>query len=305
MHRRVLGRTSQWRIPGSRVAAICVRAAWSVADAPLGPPLLPPPPRPQVPYSTQHEPPALAPHAKPAGKFNALSFAVTFDKSMPGLAPEAATAPVISPWHHVALSAPSTPGAYQMVVEIPKGTTSKLEVQKALPGNPIKHDSKKGKVREYTYGLTFFNYGLLPQTWEDPAHKIGNNTGDNDPLDIIELGAAARRVGEVVPVKVLGNLKLIDQGELDHKIIALALDDPKAAAVNSIADLEKEMPGVLPALVDWLKMYKTTDGKEVNVLVSDVPDSAEQAKAVIAECNEAWKKLAVAKTTSNPGFWLP
>lgn len=251
-----------------------------------------------------HEPPALAPYAKASGKFNALSFAVSFDRSTPGLAPEAASTPVVSPWHHVALGAPGGHG-YQMVVEIPKGTTSKLEVQKGVAGNPIKHDSKKGKVREYTYGLTFFNYGLLPQTWEDPAHRSGNHTGDNDPLDIIELGGAKRRVGEVVPVKVLGNLKLIDQGELDHKILALALDDPKAGAVNSVADLEREMPGVLPALVDWLKMYKTTDGKEVNVLASDVPDSADEAKAVITQCNDAWKKLAVTKAVPYTGFWLP
>lgn len=259
-----------------------------------------------MPYSTQHEPPALAPHAKPSGRFNALSFAVAFDKSTPGLAPEAASASLVSPWHHVSLQPSPPAGAYQMVVEIPRGTTSKLEVQKALPGNPIKHDSKKGKVREYTYGLPFFNYGLLPQTWEDPAHRSGNFTGDNDPLDIIELGAAQRRVGEVVPVRVLGNLKLIDQGELDHKILALALDDPRAASVHSLADIEQQMPGVLPALLDWLKMYKTTDGKAVNLLESDTPDSAEQAKAVIAECHEAWKRLAVAKSAPNPGgFWLP
>jgi len=180
-----------------------------------------------VPYSTQHEPPGLAPHAKPSGKFNALSFALAFDARTPGLAPGAAGQALISPWHHISLSA-ATPGSFNMVVEISKGTTSKLEVQKEVAGNPIKHDTKKKKVREYTYGLTFFNYGLLPQTWEDPAHKEGNYTGDNDPLDIIELGSAARRVGDVVPVKVLGNLKLIDQGELDHKIIALALDDPKS-----------------------------------------------------------------------------
>jgi len=62
---------------------------------------------------------------------------------------------------------------------------------------------------------------------------------------------------------------------------------------------------VLPALVDWLKMYKTTDGKAVNLLVSDVPDSADLAKATIAECNAAWKKLAVDKSVPNTGFWLP
>jgi 3'-phosphoadenosine 5'-phosphosulfate synthase len=252
-----------------------------------------------------HEPPSLAPHVKATGRYNALSFALAFDARTPGLAAGAVAAPSISPWHHIALESTSAPGAYQMVVEIPRGTTSKLEVQKALPGNPIMHDSKKGKVREYTYGLTFFNYGLLPQTWEDPAHKLGNYTGDNDPLDIIELGARPRRVGEVVPVKILGNLKLIDQGELDHKIIALALDDSKAGVINSIADLEQQLPDVLPALVDWLKMYKTTDGKGINVLLSDEPDTAEQAKAVVADCHQAWKRLVVEKTVTGTGFWLP
>ena len=36
-------------------------------------------------------------------------------------------------------------------------------------GNPIKQDIKKGKLRFYPYNINW-NYGMLPQTWEDPAH---------------------------------------------------------------------------------------------------------------------------------------
>jgi hypothetical protein len=38
------------------------------------------------------------------------------------------------------------------------------------PSTPIKQDTKKGKLRFYPYNINW-NYGLLPQTWEDPSHK--------------------------------------------------------------------------------------------------------------------------------------
>jgi len=173
-----------------------------------------------------------------------------------------------------------------------------------LPNNPIMQDSKKGKLRYYTYGPTFFNYGMLPQTWEDPAKKGFNGTvGDNDPLDVMEIGSKPFVVGEMRPVKVLGDLELIDQGELDHKVIVIDATDPLAAKLNSAADLKTVMPGVLEKLVEWLKMYKTTDGKEVNVLASDTPKTPEQASAVIAECHESWKALK-ANGPGTTGFWL-
>jgi 3'-phosphoadenosine 5'-phosphosulfate synthase len=86
-----------------------------------------------------------------------------------------------SPWHQIPLQPPApappegavTAGGEQQqqqqlfnfVVEIPKGATAKLEVQKELVNNPIAQDTKKGVPRYYTYGVPFFNYGLLPQTW--------------------------------------------------------------------------------------------------------------------------------------------
>lgn len=50
--------------------------------------------------------------------------------------------------------------------------TAKMEVMKDVEYNPIMQDESKGKPRYYTYGVPFFNYGLLPQTWEDPYLKV-------------------------------------------------------------------------------------------------------------------------------------
>lgn len=55
------------------------------------------------------------------------------------------------------------------------GQTAKMEVMKDVEFNPIMQDESKGKPRYYTYGVPFFNYGLLPQTWEDPHLKVTVN----------------------------------------------------------------------------------------------------------------------------------
>jgi inorganic pyrophosphatase len=93
------------------------------------------------------------------------------------------------------------------------------------------------------------------------------------------------------------------QGELDHKVIVIDVNDPMAAKLNSAADLKTLMPGVLEKIIEWLKMYKTTDGKAVNVLASDTPKTSAEASAVIAECHESWKALK-ARGAGTTGFWL-
>lgn len=71
-------------------------------------------------------------------------------------------------------------------------------------GNPIKQDKHDdGSVRYYQYGNPIFNYGLIPQTWEDPAAIVDGRSPDNDPLDIIELGSAPLPVGTVFKAKVV------------------------------------------------------------------------------------------------------
>ena len=79
--------------------------------------------------------------------------------------------------------------------------------------------------------------------------------------------------------------------------------DPLAARLSTAADLITAMPGVTELLVEWLKMYKTTDGKAVNALASDTPSDSVAAAGVVAECHESWKALK-ARGAGTTGFWL-
>ena len=104
--------------------------------------------------------------------------------------------------------------------QIPKWTRAKFEISTSEAGNPLKQDEKKGVLREYKWGDMLFNYGALPQTWEDPEHLEEDTgcKGDNDPLDAVEVGYRQMASGHVAPVKVLGVLAMIDDGETDWKV---------------------------------------------------------------------------------------
>ena len=106
-----------------------------------------------------------------------------------------------------------------MIVEIPRWTNAKLEISKDEPFNPIKQDIKKGKLRYvrncFPHHGYIWNYGAFPQTWEDPTftHPDTKARGDNDPLDVCEIGEAVGYVGQVKQVKILGTMALLDEGE--------------------------------------------------------------------------------------------
>ena len=63
--------------------------------------------------------------------------------------------------------------------------------------------------------------------------------GDNDPVDVVEIGSEQLKMGGVYRVKPLGVYAMIDDGELDWKVIAINAADPKAGTVNDIADVER------------------------------------------------------------------
>lgn len=214
-------------------------------------------------------------------------------------------------WHDVPMKPSSVTenNIVNMVTEIPLRMAAKMEVQKSLPGNPIGQDSNDdGSPRYYTYGTPFFNYGYVPQTWEDPNLKdsLGNG-GDNDPLDVMEVGSQRLEMGSITPCRVLGHLELIDEGEMDNKIICIALSDPDASSIHSMGDLERTKPGTIERLKDWLKRYKTSDGKAENSLASEDPTSANEALDLIEETHMRWKNLCGKGTgyvSSDHGFWL-
>eukprot|EP01063_Lacrimia_lanifica_P034813 TRINITY_DN6524_c2_g2_i1.p1 TRINITY_DN6524_c2_g2~~TRINITY_DN6524_c2_g2_i1.p1 ORF type:complete len:1118 (+),score=533.49 TRINITY_DN6524_c2_g2_i1:48-3401(+) len=221
----------------------------------------------------------------------------------------------ISPWHDVDLQpADGAEGEYNIVVEIPRGTNAKYEVMKDLENNPIKQDMKKGKARFYTYGMAFFNNGMFPQTWEDSAKKDdAGNLGDNDPLDVMEVGNTVRPIGSIVPVKILGALALVDDGETDYKLIALAKDDPDADRITDMESLaEVKGEALSKRIKDWLKMYKTTDKSDPDkaspndFLGEGEYLSKKESIEIIAETHAQWKALRKTKKTTakTENFWM-
>ena len=140
----------------------------------------------------------------------------------------------------------------------------------------------------------YFNYGALPQTWEDPdkEHHDAKAKGDNDPLDVCEIGLRIMGVGEVAPVKILGTLCLIDEGECDWKLIAISVTDPWAPLLNDVDDVEKLLPGTISAIREWFRTYKIPDGKPENKFgLEERCMNATYAMSVVDETHEAWKTL--------------
>jgi len=204
----------------------------------------------------------------------------------------------ISPFHDIPLYSDDSQQYCNMVVEIPRWTNAKMEICKEESLNPIKQDVKKGKLRYvnnvFPYHGYIWNYGAIPQTWEDPAHVDANTKakGDNDPLDAVEIGSAVAARGEVKQVKILGVIAMIDEGETDWKIVCIDRNDPLAGQLNDIGDVEKVMPGYLEATRDWFRIYKFPTGKPMNEFAFDgVWKDKAFADNIIKETNGHWKAL--------------
>ena len=74
-------------------------------------------------------------------------------------------------------------------------------------------------------------------------------------------GQTVAKMGDVLPVKILGTIALIDEGETDWKLLAIDTRDPMASQVNDIEDVESLMPGLIEATVEWFKIYKMPQGE--------------------------------------------
>jgi inorganic pyrophosphatase len=106
----------------------------------------------------------------------------------------------------------------------------------------------------------------ISQTWEDPnvIHPETKAKGDNDPLDVCEIGELVGYPGQVKQVKILGVMALLDEEETDWKVIVIDVNDPLAPKLNDVEDVERHLPGLLRATNEWFRIYKIPDGKPEN-----------------------------------------
>jgi len=213
----------------------------------------------------------------------------------------------ISPFHDIPFK--NAEGTFNMVVEVPRWSNAKLEIDTGAALNPIKQDIKKGKLRYvancFPYKGYIWNYGCIPQTWEDPTHKDANTQqlGDNDPVDVCEVGSKVHEIGAVIQIKVIGILAMIDEGETDWKVMVIDVTDENADKINNLEDLEKVKPGYLDATREWFKIYKKPDGKPFNIFAFDgeYKDKA-FAENIINETHEFWKS-AIGGTKDSKLSW--
>jgi inorganic pyrophosphatase len=146
------------------------------------------------------------------------------------------------------VSAITENGSVNVVIEIPAGSTEKWEVVKTtgeLEWERINPDS----LRQVKYLPYPANYGFIPRTW-----LSASDGGDDDPLDVILIGASVPR-GSVVESHVLGVIRMLDRGEQDDKLIAVATDGP-FWYVHTLEELQTRYPGIIEILTTWLANYK-------------------------------------------------
>ncbi|KAH7170922.1 inorganic pyrophosphatase [Dactylonectria macrodidyma] len=211
----------------------------------------------------------------------------------------------VSPFHDIPLYANAEQTILNMVVEIPRWTNAKQEISKEELLNPIKQDTKKGKLRFvrncFPHKGYLWNYGAFPQTWEDPnsIHPETKAKGDNDPLDVCEIGELVGYTGQVKQVKVLGVMALLDEEETDWKVIVIDVNDPLASKLNDVEDVERHLPGLLRATNEWFRIYKIPDGKPENQFAfTGECKNKTYAMEVVRECAEAWDRLITGKTAA-------
>lgn len=207
---------------------------------------------------------------------------------------------IISPFHDIPPFVDAEKNIVNMICEVPRWTNAKMEVNKELPLNPIVQDQKKGKARFvnncFPHHGYIWNYGAIPQTWENPKETCKHTKckGDNDPIDIVEIGEKIATIGEVKQVKILGVFAMIDEGETDWKVIGIDVTDPLASQMNDIEDVDKVLPGLLAATNEWFRIYKIPTGKPENTFAfNGEAKNKSFAQKIIEETHEEWKKLIV------------
>ncbi len=173
---------------------------------------------------------------------------------------------VLHPWHGVSYG-DMAPRIVNAVIEIPQGSRAKYEIDK--PSGLLKLD-------RVIYSSFYYptNYGFIPQTYGD----------DKDPLDILVLSSLSIVPMCLVTAKVIGVMQMVDGGDADDKIIAVAAHDPSINYINNIEELPKHF---FEELRHFFEEYKRLENK--SVIVEEFQDKS-TALRIIQEAIDLYKE---------------
>jgi len=167
------------------------------------------------------------------------------------------TTTVLHPWHGVPFGE-NAPRIVNAIIEIPQGSRCKYEIDK--PTGLLKLD-------RVIYSSFYYpcNYGFIPQTYGD----------DKDPLDILVITTLPVVPLTLMEAKVIGVMQMIDGGDADDKIIAVAANDPGVNYYNNIEQLPKHF---FDELRHFFEEYKKLENK--TVVVEEFADKSKALKVV-------------------------
>lgn len=146
-----------------------------------------------------------------------------------------------NPWHDVSPGF-TRPDIVNGIIEIPKGTRAKYELDK---------ESGLLKLDRVLYSSVYYpaNYGFIPQSYCE----------DKDPLDILVLSQIDVVPMCIVPAKIIGVMRMVDNGDADDKIIAVSAGDPSVSHINDISELPAHFISEMRSFFeDYKKLEKKT-----------------------------------------------
>ena len=158
------------------------------------------------------------------------------------------------------------------IIEIPKGSRAKYELDK---------ESGLLRLDRVLYSSVYYpaNYGFIPKTYCD----------DKDPLDILVISQIDIVPMCLVSAKIIGVMRMLDQGEADDKIIAVANGDPSVNHINDISELPQHF---VFELRNFFEDYKKLENK--SVVVEDFLDK-KTAMQILQESIELYNSTFLKK----------
>jgi len=148
-----------------------------------------------------------------------------------------------------------------VVIELTRGSRNKYE-----------YDARSGVFRLNRVLYTYFpcDYGFIPQTLDD----------DGDPLDAVLLINEPTFTGCVALARPVANIKMVDEGDLDDKIVTVSTTDPFYRHVRSLGDIPASL---VRELTYFFENYKRAEGKITEV---ERWDDVDEAKKIIEWARE-------------------
>ena len=171
-------------------------------------------------------------------------------------------------WHDMD-PASITPTDFTAVIEIPKGSKCKYELDKY---------TGLLKLDRILYTSTHYpaNYGFIPRTFAD----------DEDPLDVLVLCSEPIYPLTLIRVYPIGVMRMIDGGKMDDKIIAIPFSDPTYLGISSIDELPSH---VFDEIMHFFTVYKQLENKQTAVKTLFGREEAE--KIIQAAIDDYQKKF--------------